>query len=86
MTAADEFLLRRKQATDERFKQVQNGLGDVEHLLGDFATVYVTGSYGRGEASRHSDLDLFILTETETGPDRRLRLKPLNARVPLSSR
>jgi len=76
MTAADDFLLRRKQTTDERFRGVQEALRFVEHLLGDFATVYVTGSYGRGEASEHSDLDLFILTDTDD--ERKPRLKPLN--------
>lgn len=44
--------------------------------MGDFATVYATGSFGRGEASRYSDLDVFILTESDEKG--RLCLTPLD--------
>ncbi|MGA8501610.1 MAG: nucleotidyltransferase domain-containing protein [Candidatus Sulfotelmatobacter sp.] len=33
----------------------------AEQLCGDTACVYMTGSFGRGEASSHSDLDVFIV-------------------------
>lgn len=32
----------------------------AEKLCGDRACVYATGSFSRGEASEHSDLDVFI--------------------------
>jgi predicted nucleotidyltransferase len=76
MPAADDFLARRKQQTEERFRRVQDGLRSADSLLGDFATVYVTGSYGRVEASDHSDLDLFILTDSDD--EGKPRLKALN--------
>lgn len=53
---------------DERRKQAKSTLQRLiarlergDQLTGDGACIYVTGSFGRGEASRHSDLDLFIV-------------------------
>jgi hypothetical protein len=36
-------------------------LARAAQLCGETACVYMTGSFGRGEASKHSDLDLFIV-------------------------
>jgi hypothetical protein len=65
--AADprRFLAERKSATEERFERIRQRLQPVEHLVGSFATVYGTGSFGRSEASEHSDLDAFILTAVD---------------------
>jgi predicted nucleotidyltransferase len=41
------------QALRERLKS-------SEQIVKSKACVYATGSFGRGEASMHSDLDLFI--------------------------
>jgi predicted nucleotidyltransferase len=76
MAGADEFLANRKKKTEERFRRVQGRVRAIEPLLGDFATLYATGSYGRGEASDHSDLDVFILTETDS--EKRPKLRPLD--------
>jgi len=70
--SAEAFLARRKESTDERFLRVQERLSRAEALLGDFATVYATGSFGRGEASDHSDLDVFILTDADDKGRRKL--------------
>ena len=75
MPNADDFLKLRKERTEERFRRVQDRLRSAEPLLGDFATVYVTGSFGRGEASEHSDLDVFVLTDADDAG--RPRLRPL---------
>lgn len=71
------FLERRKSATEAKFGDFRRRVAPLEELVGDFATVYVTGSFGRGEASETSDLDVFILTATDG--DRRPRLTNLNA-------
>lgn len=45
--------------------------GDVEDLQ-DRLCIYTTGSYGRGDASSHSDLDLFIVAREEDLTRKRL--------------
>ena len=64
-----QSLEARQAHTAERFSRIEAALlspaadgGDsCEVRYGPRATVYATGSYGRGEASEHSDLDLFTL-------------------------
>ena len=70
MNQATELFEARSRETDERLATFRDALS---HLLGNDArseagertTVYVTGSGGRGEMSEASDLDLFLVTETE---------------------
>jgi Nucleotidyltransferase domain len=54
-------LKRRRSATKKRLAALRTRLVDAEARAGDRACVYATGSFGRGEASDHSDLDLFIV-------------------------
>ena len=54
-------LKRRRSATKRRLSELRTRLVDAEVRAGDKACVYATGSFGRGEASTHSDLDLFIV-------------------------
>jgi predicted nucleotidyltransferase len=58
-----ETLERRRSETAKRIKALRAELGRAEQLCGDTACVYMTGSFGRGEASPHSDLDVFIVSE-----------------------
>lgn len=51
----------RREATKARLEELQRKLTDSQALLGDRACVYATGSFGRLEASVHSDLDAFIV-------------------------
>jgi hypothetical protein len=51
----------RRNKTNDRFKQLQKELSTAEKIVARKACVYATGSYGRGEASIYSDLDLFIV-------------------------
>lgn len=55
-----ELLERRRRETDDRTKRLRALLEDADKLCADKACVYVTGSFGRGETSSNSDLDLFI--------------------------
>lgn len=56
-----ELLNRRRLETEQRIDALRSKLRRAKDLCGDSACVYVTGSFGRNEASSHSDLDLFIV-------------------------
>ncbi len=54
-------LLKRRTATALQIDTLRSELKQADALCRDSACVYATGSFGRGEASRYSDLDLFIV-------------------------
>jgi hypothetical protein len=54
-------LVERRALATEKLETLRARLTDAEKLARRKACVYVTGSFGRNEASAHSDLDLFIL-------------------------
>jgi predicted nucleotidyltransferase len=60
----DELSERRRQ-TKKRFKTLQSKLRSAEKIAKGKACVYATGSFGRVEASLHSDLDLFIVGKAD---------------------
>src|ERR1035438_1815130 len=60
----------RRLFSDERFELLKKSLDRAEDICGDRACVYATGSFGRAEASAHSDIDLFIVSLSEAEPDR----------------
>ena len=60
-------LLDRRRSTDKRIEQLRNQLRQAEKLALCKACVYMTGSFGRGEASQHSDLDIFIAGKDTNG-------------------
>lgn len=67
----------RREFTEKRFGELKSSLGEASELAADKACVYATGSFGRVEASEHSDLDLFIVSEVD-GTERKLtRLKEI---------
>lgn len=70
-----ELLEHRRSKTALRIKELKSRLVDAEKLCGDKACVYATGSFGRGEANDHSDLDVFIVGE---GTAERPALDPLD--------
>jgi len=61
-----EALDRRRLGTAKRIEALRAKLTRAEGLCGETACVYMTGSFGRGEASTHSDLDLFIVGQGTT--------------------
>lgn len=68
-----EALDARRNHSDEKLRELRGRLASAEGLVLDKACVYVTGSFGRGEACAHSDLDLFIVGRTDRGdPPKRL--------------
>lgn len=50
-----KVLSERRSETEIRFEQLKGKLGTAKDLIADKACVYVTGSFGRGEASKYSD-------------------------------
>lgn len=61
------LLGRRRVDTTKRLDRLRAELKPAERLASRKACVYLTGSFGRGEASRYSDLDLFIVGKVEKG-------------------
>lgn len=53
----------RRASSDEKFVKLKNEIqkNEIHKYAKSDACLYVTGSYARGEASNHSDVDLFIL-------------------------
>lgn len=61
-------LADRRSQTTARIAKLQERLRDAEALAEGKACVYATGSFGRCEASQHSDLDLFIVGKKDGKP------------------
>jgi predicted nucleotidyltransferase len=68
----------REEYVRERLVALQKALEPAGSILGDSACVYVTGSFGRGEASAHSDLDVFIVGDTAPEDSNKRRLSRLD--------
>jgi predicted nucleotidyltransferase len=62
-----KVLEARRRETSRRLRRLRTALKDAAKLVDGRACVYATGSFARGEASEHSDLDLFIIGRTEDG-------------------
>lgn len=72
-----------RSQTSDRFAQLRAELhSESADLVDGKACVYATGSFGRWEASAHSDLDLFILGKSDNSErgngDERSLLRPLD--------
>lgn len=62
----ESYLASTRQASEERFNKLKSDLENAERLIAGKACVYATGSFGRFEAGNRSDLDLFIVVQTQT--------------------
>ncbi|MGI0135269.1 MAG: nucleotidyltransferase domain-containing protein, partial [Candidatus Micrarchaeaceae archaeon] len=62
-------LANRRKKTAERFAALRHLLSSAETLAHGKACVFATGSFGRGEASRYSDLDVFIVGRNSREPE-----------------
>ena len=51
----------RQKYASRRLGSLRDELGSAEEIASGTACVYATGSYGRIEANKNSDLDLFIV-------------------------
>ena len=61
------LLQERREFSKRRLDEFKSALTETESRIGDNGCIYVTGSFARGEASEHSDLDLFLLSEKQGG-------------------
>lgn len=57
-----QLLIERRSQSTERVQSLQAELKNAETLCDAKACAYITGSVARGEASAHSDLDIFIVS------------------------
>ncbi len=62
-----DLLEQRREKTLARFAELRENLTQAEGICRGKACVYATGSFARGEASQHSDLDLFIVGQGRDG-------------------
>lgn len=72
-----ELLSRRREQTLTRFSELRDNLTEAEGICRNKACVYATGSFARGEASEHSDVDLFIVGRGEADKRRLGRLEEI---------
>lgn len=63
---SDLYLLSARALAQTRLNQITNDLAGADAAFGERACVYATGSFGRLDAGPESDLDLFIVIETDT--------------------
>lgn len=59
------YLKQVREDSLRRFESLRADLASAEELVEGKACVYATGSFGRMEAGPYSDLDLFIVVETD---------------------
>lgn len=65
-----DYLNQRRESATRRLQALKAQLGEQPEARG-VACVYVTGSFGRGEAGTHSDIDLFIAGSADEDGTRR---------------
>ncbi|NMT03606.1 hypothetical protein HKB22_01490, partial [Vibrio parahaemolyticus] len=56
-------ILERKTYSEKIVNDIKETLIDIESLGQNNVSVIVTGSFGRNEASKESDMDWFIISE-----------------------
>ncbi len=73
----------RQRFTNQKLSDLKEALKEAERIAEGVACVYATGSFGRGEASSHSDLDLFIVGKVSEikGKDGKVEQKRLLSRL-----
>lgn len=77
-----EELSKRRKYTEEQIIKLRDKLYKRSASLAEGkACVYATGSFGRGEASQYSDLDLFILGKTIKDEQSKIQEKRLLTRL-----
>src|SRR5437870_3537269 len=69
-----DLIKSRRIQTEKRFAQIKKLLRAAGRTARGKGCVYATGSFGRGEASQYSDLDLFIVGRTVNNKRALIRL------------
>ena len=73
-----KIIEERRNYSDARFERLRKSLIESVEICKDKACVYATGSFGRREASSHSDIDLFIASLDDDNKSDRGRLSKLD--------
>lgn len=73
-----QALEARREYSTQKLAELRERLVPAEAIARGKACVYVTGSFGRGEACEHSDLDLFIVGRTTTDDEKKRLLSNLD--------
>jgi predicted nucleotidyltransferase len=79
-----DLLQARRAEASRRLGLLAESLVEAANLAKGKACVYLTGSFGRGEASSHSDLDLFIVGRSSppvTSERSHVSTKPVSRRI-----
>lgn len=75
---SDLYLFSARELAKTRLQQIKDDLTDANNAFGQGACVYATGSFGRLEAGPESDLDLFIVIETDADGSEKPRLNAVD--------
>jgi len=59
------YIFKARKLAEDRLRQITEDLSSADEAFGQKACVYATGSFGRLDAGPGSDLDLFIVVETD---------------------
>ena len=59
------LLKARRTASQAKLDELRPPLATAEARLANKGCVYLTGSYARGEPSKHSDIDLILVKQTK---------------------
>lgn len=62
---SEPYLVSARESARLRLKQIEVDLAAADEVYGQRCCVYATGSFGRLDAGPGSDLDLFIVVETD---------------------
>lgn len=76
MNLDSSILTRRKEFSSNRLKELKLKIKKIDKLVKDRTNlcIYVTGSYGRHEATKYSDLDLFFLNDGKSNNNKLSKL------------
>ena len=75
---SDLYLFSARGNARARLQQITDDLVGADAMFGQSACVYATGSFGRLEAGPQSDLDLFIVIETDAKTSKKLLLNAVD--------
>lgn len=77
MTVRPVIVSNRRKYNIERLSELRDKVAQIDELSSgaEGLCIYVTGSYGRSEASEHSDLDLFFVQDRSIASNSMSRIK-----------
>ncbi|CAC9468989.1 hypothetical protein BSPLISOX_2555 [uncultured Gammaproteobacteria bacterium] len=74
-------LAEHKEFSEDRIKEIKDAIKEIPELIKNKLCIFVTGSYGRLEASKYSDIDLFFLDTQTNRPTSNIDTVLINAEI-----